>query len=47
MEGARGEAVPALVARKEIDVEEEEDGEEVIGYCDGDGSANKTPVEFL
>lgn len=47
MEGARGEAVPAFVACEEVDVEEEEDGEEVIGYCNGDGSADETPVEFL
>ena len=47
MEGAAGEAGPTGAAGDEADVESKQEWEEVVSYCDGDGSANKTPFELL
>lgn len=46
LEGALGEAGPAGGAGDEANVEGEEDGEEGICDCDGDGGADKAPVEL-
>jgi len=47
LEGAFGEAVPAGSAVDEADVEEEGEGKEVVGYGDGDGGADESPVKLL
>jgi hypothetical protein len=47
VECSHGEAVPAFAAGEEVDVDEEKDGEEVVGDCDGDRGSDKTPFEFL
>jgi hypothetical protein len=47
LEDLEAEGVPTFVAGDEADVESEEEGEEVVCYCDGDGRAVKSPVELL
>lgn len=47
LEGALREAVPAGSAVDEADVEEEDEGEQVVGYGDGDRGADEAPFELL
>lgn len=47
LQSATSEAVPALSAGDEVDVEEEGDGEEGVGYGDGDRGAHEAPFELL
>ena len=45
MEGGAGEAAPAFAAADEVDVGEEAEGEERVGYGDGEGSAPEAEGE--
>ncbi len=47
MEGALGEAVPALAAVDESHVEEQAEWEKIVGYSDCYWSSDKSKIEFL
>lgn len=47
VESSTGEAWPAGAAADETNVKREEDREEGVGYGDGDGSADESPLELL
>lgn len=47
MESSTGEARPAGASADETHIECEKDGEEGVGYGDGNGSADESPLELL